>query len=271
MAGKKQDDLVEDLQEQQREAAAREVDRYDRDLLQLQIELVKFQRTLIAAGDRVLVIFEGRDAGGKDGMIKRITEHLSPRDTRVVALGKPSDREASEWYFQRYVARLPAATEMVLFNRSWYNRAGVEKVMGFCTPDQHRDFMDTVPSFEQMLVRDGIKLIKYYLDIDRDEQKKRLRARKDDPLKQWKLSPIDDQAIDKWDAYSAARDTMLRETSSPVPWRIVKADDKKSARINVLRDLLSKMDYKGKKEKLLHPDPAVVFAYDELFSGRLAR
>jgi polyphosphate kinase 2 len=241
---------------------------YGETLLKLQVELVKFQRHLISKGEKVLIIFEGRDTGGKDGMIKRITEHLSPRDTRVVALGKPSDREASQWYFQRYVPHLPAAGEMVLFNRSWYNRAGVEKVMGFCTDAEYHDFMETVGAFEQMLVRSGIKMFKYYLDIDRHEQKKRLEARKEDPLKQWKLSPIDDVALKHWEDYTVARDEMFQRTSVPVQWRVVVGDDKKKARLNCIRDMLSNLEYHGKKEKLTEPDQTVVFAYNDFYSTR---
>ena len=229
---------------------------------------MKFQRHLIGKEQKVLIILEGRDAGGKDGMIKRITEHLSPRDTRTVALGKPSEAEASEWYFQRYVPHLPAAGEMVLFNRSWYNRAGVERVMGFCTKPQYHEFIETVGSFEQMLVRSGIHLFKYYLDIDRHEQEKRLEARHDDPLKQWKISPIDEEAIKHWDDYTKARDDMFKSTSLPVPWRVVRADDKKLARLNCIRDLLANLDYAGKDESVLKADPAIVFVYNDLQATR---
>ena len=171
---------------------------YKEELRQLQIELVRAQKHLIANGRRVLVIFEGRDAAGKDGAIKRIVEHLSPRDTRVVALGKPSDREETEWYFQRFVPHLPAAGELALFNRSWYNRAGVERVMGFCSEGQAQDFLKNVVPFEKMLVRSGLQLIKYYLDISREEQRKRLKKRAGDPLTQWKISPVDQVAARKW-------------------------------------------------------------------------
>jgi polyphosphate kinase 2 len=243
-------------------------DTYKHDLLKLQIELVKFQRHLITNGDKVLILFEGRDAGGKDGMIKRITEHLSPRDTRVIALGKPSDREAGQWYFQRYVEHLPGPGEMVLFNRSWYNRAGVERVMEFCTKEQYHDFIETVGAFEQMLLRSGIKLFKYYLDIDRHEQKKRLEARHDDPLKQWKLSPIDDVALKHWDDYTKARDDMFQTTGTPVPWRVVRADDKKAARLNTIKDMLHNLEYEGKKQKLVEPDPEIVFPYNDFYSTK---
>ncbi len=237
--------------------------RYESQLLRLQIELVKLQRQVIERGERVLVIFEGRDAAGKDGTIKRIVEHLSPRETRVVALGPPSDRDTRSWYFQRYVPHLPAAGEIVLFNRSWYNRAGVERVMGFCTKAQTEEFLETVPNFEAMLVRAGITLIKYYLDISRREQKQRLAERRKDPLKQWKLSPIDARAPKLWNPYSKARNTMLERTHSvAAPWTIARADDKDHARVNVIRDLLWRLDYPGRHHRLLRPSPVIVSPYD---------
>ncbi|MGZ8184667.1 MAG: polyphosphate kinase 2 [Methylobacter sp.] len=246
---------------------------YKQTLIQLQIELVKLQNHIIKHDDKILVIFEGRDAAGKDGTIKRIIQHLSPRETRTVALGKPSDRDVSSWYFQRYVAHLPAAQEMVLFNRSWYNRAGVERVMGFCTDDQYHEFLETVPHFEQMLVKSGIKLLKYYLDISKDEQKKRLQDREQDPLKQWKSSPIDKAAHKHWDEYSLARNIMLARTHHLIaPWIVVRADDKKTARINVIKDMLCRLDYKGKDEGLVLPDADIVFNYEEhyLQNGMIA-
>lgn len=237
---------------------------YKQTLKQLQIELVKLQNHIIKHNDKILIIFEGRDSGGKDGTIKRITQHLSPRDTRTVALGKPSDRDNSSWYFQRYVAHLPAAQEMVLFNRSWYNRAGVERVMGFCTDNQYHEFLETVPDFEQMLVRSGIKLLKYYLDISREEQKKRLKDREQEPLKQWKSSPIDKVANKHWDEYSLARNILFASTDHlNAPWTVVRADDKKTARINVIKDILFRLDYKNKDEGLILPDTGIVFNYEE--------
>jgi polyphosphate kinase 2 len=237
-------------------------DDYADELLRLQIELVKYQRHLIAAGDHVLVILEGRDTAGKDGTIKHIIEHLSPRETRVMALGKPSDREAAEWYFQRYVPYLPSAGEFVLFNRSWYNRAGVERVMGFCTDAQYEDFMRSVVPFETLLVNSGLKLFKYWLDIDKKEQKRRLEERREDPLKQWKISPIDEAAQKHWNDYSKARDQMLERTNTiEVPWTIARADDKHAARLNIIRDLLSRLDYEGKDVKLVARDREVVFPY----------
>lgn len=236
---------------------------YKKALIKLQIELVKLQRQIIAESERVLIIFEGRDAAGKDGTIKHITEHLSPRETRVVALGPPSDRDRHSWYFQRYVPHLPAGGEMVLFNRSWYNRAGVELVMGFCTKAETREFLETAPAFEQMLVRSGIKLFKYYLDIDKREQKRRLEERRHDPLKQWKLSPVDLKAPKLWNEYSEARNEMFAKTHSPfAPWMVVRANDKHAARLNVIRDLLSRLDYRGRGKSLLPPDPDIVFSYD---------
>ncbi len=246
---------------------------YAKLLRALQIELVKYQNHLIAHDDRILVILEGRDGAGKDGTIKRIVEHLSPRETRVVALSKPSDLEAGSWYFQRYAPHLPRAQEFVLFNRSWYNRAGVERVMGFCTEAQYEEFIETVPVFEQLLVRSGIRLFKYYLDIGRDEQRRRLKARLQDPLKQWKSSPIDAVALSHWKDYSVARNAMFARTHNAVaPWTVVRADDKKRARLSLIMDLLVRLDYKGKDHALLRPDPDIVFAYSEqaLQSGAIA-
>jgi polyphosphate kinase 2 len=237
---------------------------YEASLRELQIELVKVERHVIKHRHRVLVIFEGRDASGKDGTIKRIVEHLSPRDTRVVALGKPSEKDSASWYFQRYVAHLPASQEMVFFNRSWYNRAGVERVMKFCTEDEYETFIAAVPSFERLLVEAGIQIIKYYLDISKKEQGRRLRERRRDPLKQWKISPIDDVALEHWDDYSRARDEMFARASSPLaPWLIVRADNKHAARLNVIRDLLSRLACPESDKHLARPDPEIVFPYDE--------
>lgn len=237
--------------------------KYKQALRELQIELVKFQRHLIRYDHRILVLFEGRDAAGKDGTIRRITAHLSPRETRVVALGKPSDRDRQSWYFQRFVPHLPVDQEMVLFNRSWYNRAGVERVMGFCTEKEYQAFFDDVVPFEQLLVRSGVQILKYYLDITRDEQARRLKDRRRDPLKQWKTSPIDAAALEHWDDYSEARNEMLMRTHNPIsPWFIVQADHKKAARLNVIRHLLSKVDCPDKQEHLAVPDPEIVFEYE---------
>lgn len=216
-------------------------------LKQLQIQLVALQRHLISHDRKVLIILEGRDAAGKDGVIKRIAEHLSPRETRIVALGKPSDRERASWYFQRYVACLPSSQELVLMNRSWYNRAGVEKVMGFCTAQETEDFLNTAVTFEKMLSDSGIEILKYYLDISEEEQRMRLESRRTDPLKHWKLSPIDAVALDHWEDYSRARDIMLAATDSDdTPWFIVAADDKRRARLSVIYHLMEQLTFPGK-------------------------
>ena len=239
---------------------------YEDTLYKLQIELVKLQRHLIECDDKILIILEGRDAAGKDGTIKRITEHLSPRETRVVALGKPSDRDRNTWYFQRYVQHLPAAQELVLFNRSWYNRPGVEKVMGFCTDTEYEEFMGSVVEFELMLRRSGIKLLKYYLDISKPEQEKRLSQRRKDPLAQWKISALDEYALEKWDEYTLARDRMLTHTHNLItPWIIVHADDKQLTRLNVIKDMLSRLDYKDKNEHLILPDPQIISTFTASF------
>jgi polyphosphate kinase 2 len=237
---------------------------YKRQLRELQIELVKLQRNLIKQNARVLILLEGRDGAGKDGTIKRLIEHMSPRETRVHAPRKPSDQEESQWYFQRFVRYLPSADEFVVFNRSWYNRAGVERVMGFASEDEVESFMENVVRFEQMLVRDGIELRKYYLDISKKEQKKRLAAREKSPLKAWKISPIDAVATKKWDDYSKARDDMFRRTSHPAaPWRVVHCDTKKIARLEFLRDLLDGFAYPNKNKKLACPNRDIVFFWTE--------
>lgn len=239
---------------------------YKEEMHELQVELVKLQRHIISTGGKILLLFEGRDAAGKDGTIKRITEHLSPRETRVVALGAPSDHDKRSWYFQRYVPYLPAAQEIVCFNRSWYNRAGVERVMGFCSDAEYEQFFAMVPGFEAMLVQSGITLVKYYLDISRHEQKKRLKDRRKDPLKQWKLSPVDEAALDHWDDYTQARNEMFARSHTPIaPWTIVRANDKRLARMNVIRDVLTRIDYDGRKTKRLLPDPDIVFPYDPAY------
>jgi len=246
---------------------------YKAELHSLQIEFVKLQRHFIAHGDRILVLLEGRDAAGKDGSIKRIVAHLSPRETRVVALGKPSDRDTRAWYFQRYVAFLPLSEEMVPFNRSWYNRAGVERVMGFSSKAQVEEFMQAVPRFEQLLVGSGIKLLKYYLDISKDEQRQRLADRRKDPLTQWKSSPIDAVALEHWDDYSEARDAMLLGShTAEAPWKLVRTDSKRHARLNLMRDILSRLHYAGRSRKVAAPDRNIVFEFtpDCLATQRLA-
>lgn len=235
---------------------------YKERLYHLQIELVKLQRELIAKGRRVLVIVEGRDGAGKDGTIKRLTEHMSPRETRVHAPGIPNSREMSEWYFQRFVPHLPSAGEFVIFNRSWYNRAGVERVMNFCTPAQHENFLQAVGPFEAMLVKDGIEIRKYYLDISRKEQGARLEARHNDPLKQWKISPVDEAAQSKWGAYTKARNEMfLRTNQKLAPWNVVCANVKKDARLALIGDLLTSLHYEGKNRKTCAPDRGIVFGW----------
>jgi polyphosphate kinase 2 len=236
---------------------------YKQQLRALQIQLVRLQRHIIGSGLRVLVLFEGRDSSGKDGIIKRITQHLSPRDTRVVALGPPSNADQRSWYFQRYVAHLPRDGEMVLMNRSWYNRAGVERVMGFCTDVEHERFMRTVLPFERMLVGSNTLLLKYYLDISREEQEARLGDRRIDPLKQWKVSPIDDVAVERWDDYSNARNDMLMRThAKDIPWWVVRTDDKRIARLNVIRHMLSRLPCPDIDVEHARADPRVVFAFE---------
>ncbi len=221
-------------------------------LHQLYIELVKLQKEVIASDLKLFVILEGRDAAGKDGTIKKIIKHLSPRETKVVALGKPSSLQEREWYFQRYTSHLPASGEFVLFNRSWYNRLGVEKVMGFCNNKQYKSFFTEVELFETGLVEGGFIILKYYLDISKDEQQKRLDDRKKDPLKQWKISPIDKVAQKHWKDYSDARDEMLLKTNfKDTPWFIVNADNKDEAHIAIISHILNRMKYKNKHENLV--------------------
>jgi polyphosphate kinase 2 len=246
--------------------------RYKRKLYALQVQLVKLQRELIAGGTRVLVIVEGRDGAGKDGAVKRLIEHMSPRETRVHAPVKPTRYEEGEWYFQRFAPQLPSAGEFVVFNRSWYNRAGVERVMGFCSKKDVETFFESVVDFEKMLVRSGIEIRKYYLDISRDEQKQRLADRHRDPLKTWKNSPVDASAIEKWDDYTKARDEMFRRTNhDAAPWRVVIANDKKRARLAFIGDLLMGFSYKGKKKKAIAPDRRIVFPWSRAKEGLLAR
>jgi polyphosphate kinase 2 len=231
--------------------ASTERKRYFRELFRLQSELVKLQDWVQHSGHRVVILFEGRDAAGKGGVIKRITQRLNPRVCRVAALPAPNDRERTQWYFQRYVSHLPAAGEIVLFDRSWYNRAGVERVMGFCTDDQYEEFFRSAPEFERMLVRSGIQLIKYWFSISDDEQRVRFLGRIHDPLKQWKLSPMDLESRRRWEEYTKAKEVMLERTHIPEsPWWVVKADDKKRARLNCIHHLLGQMPY----EEVQHAD-----------------
>jgi polyphosphate kinase 2 len=227
--------------------AKKKVDKdfYEKELARLQVELVRLQEWVKNKGLKVVVIFEGRDAAGKGGVIKRITESLNPRICRVEALGTPTEKEKTQWYFQRYVARLPAAGEMVLFDRSWYNRAGVERVMGFCTEDEYVEFMRSCPEFERMLIRSGITLIKYWFSVSDEEQEARFQARLKDPTKRWKLSPMDLASRARWVDYSKAKDEMFTHTDiKQAPWYVVNADDKRRARLNCMHHLLSMIDYK---------------------------
>lgn len=237
---------------------------YEAELFRLQAELVKVQQWVRHTGARVVVIFEGRDAAGKGGTIKRISEYLSPRIVRIAALPTPTEREKGQWYYQRYVAHLPAAGEVVLFDRSWYNRAGVEKVMGFCTPQEYSRFMRQTPIFEQMLVEDGILLRKYWFSVSDQEQLRRFRSRLNDPVRQWKLSPMDLESISRWEDYSRAKDEMLVHTDVPsCPWYIVESDVKKHARLNMMSHLLSTIPYTDVPHEEVHlPDrPAASSGY----------
>ncbi len=235
-------------------------EQYESDKRLLQIELLKLQNWIKANDRRLVVVFEGRDAAGKGGTIKRFTEHLNPRGARVVALEKPTARESTQWYFQRYVQHLPAAGEIVLFDRSWYNRAGVERVMGFCTPAQYDEFMRQAPLFEQMLVGDGVDLVKFWFSVSADEQRTRFAIRQVDPVRQWKLSPMDLASLDKWGDYTRAKEAMLEATDTPdAPWTIVKSNDKKRARVEAMRHVLHRFDYANKDHEVVGtPDTNIV-------------
>jgi polyphosphate kinase 2 len=224
-------------------------EQYEKELLRLQTELVYMQEWIVASGQRLVVLFEGRDTAGKDGVIKRIVAFLNPRTCRVVAVPTPGERERSQWYFQRYVAHLPAGGEMVLFDRSWYNRAGVERVMGFCTEDEYEEFLRFCPSFEQALQNDGIILLKYWLSVSDEEQERRFKKRLSDPRKRWKFSPIDLQARARWVDYAEAKDRMFAYTDTDLsPWYVVEADDKRTARLNLISHLLSRIPYEHVEE-----------------------
>ena len=232
---------------------------YEQHKASLQVELLKAQRWIKESGAKVLILFEGRDAAGKGGTIKRFMEHLNPRGARVVALEKPNDREHGQWYFQRYIAHLPSAGEIVLFDRSWYNRAGVERVMGFCTRAEYLEFMRQCPNLERMLVNSGIHLYKYYFSVSRDEQSHRFDSRRTDPLKQWKISPIDLASLDKWADYTEAKEAMFFYTdTADAPWTVIKSDDKKRARIAALQHFLMKLPYPDKDRQVVRgPDPLI--------------
>jgi polyphosphate kinase 2 len=233
---------------------------YEKHKAELQVELLKVQEWVKETGQKIVMLFEGRDAAGKGGTIKRFTEHLNPRGARVVALDKPSEREQSQWYFQRYIEHLPAGGEIVLFDRSWYNRAGVERVMGFCKPNDYLEFMRQAPELEKMMVRSGILLFKYWFSVTREEQLRRFQSREHEPLKKWKLSPIDRQSLDKWDDYTEAKEAMFFYTdTADAPWTIVKSNDKKRARLNCMKHFLSALPYPGKDKRVVgRPDPLLV-------------
>jgi polyphosphate kinase len=229
---------------------------YEKELYRLQAELVKMQEWLRSAGARIVVVFEGRDAAGKGSTIKRVTEYLNPRVTRIVALPAPTERERTEWYFQRYVGHLPAAGELALFDRSWYNRAGVEHVMGFCTKEEYHRFLHQCPIFERLLVEDGILLRKYWFSVSDEEQQRRFRSRLEDPMRRWKLSPMDLESISRWEDYSRAKDEMFVHTDIPeAPWHVVESDDKRRARINMIAHLLDTIPYHDVQLKTLHLPP----------------
>ena len=240
---------------------------YDRAKRLLQIELLKLQNWIKETGQRLVIVFEGRDAAGKGGTIKRFTEHLNPRGARVVALEKPSERESTQWYFQRYVAHLPAAGEIVLFDRSWYNRAGVERVMGFAEPREYMEFLRTTPELERMLVRSGIALVKLWFSVSQNEQRTRFKIREVDPVRQWKLSPMDLASLDKWADYTEAKEAMFFYTdTADAPWTVIKSNDKKRARLEAMRHVLRLFDYPGKALDIaIDPDPLIVGPAVELF------
>ena len=242
---------------------------YERDKATLQVELLKVQKWVKDNGKKIVILFEGRDAAGKGGAIKRFMEHLNPRGARVVALEKPTTAEQTQWYFQRYINHLPSAGEMVLLDRSWYNRAGVERVMGFCDPGAYLEFMRQCPEIERMLVRSGIMLFKYWFSVTQDEQRQRFESRKNDPLKQWKLSPIDQASIDKWGDYTEAKEAMFFYTdTADAPWTVIKSDDKKRARLNCMRHFLSSLNYDDKDfDTVGAPDPFIVTTSDHAIAN----
>ncbi len=235
-------------------------DVYEREKRLLQIELVKLQNWVKNTGQKIVIVFEGRDAAGKGGTIKRFTEHLNPRGATVVALEKPTERERTQWYFQRYVTHLPGAREIVMFDRSWYNRAGVERVMGFCTDEEYLEFMREAPDFERMLVRSGLSLTKFWFSVTRSEQRTRFVIRQVDPVRQWKLSPMDIQSLDKWDEYTEAKEAMFYYTNTEdAPWTVVKSNDKKRARLEAMRHILEQYDYDGKDPEIVgKPDRKII-------------
>ena len=245
---------------------------YEQQKAALQVELLKVQDWVKATNQKIVLLFEGRDAAGKGGTIKRFTEHLNPRGARVVALDKPTDDERTEWFFQRYIRHLPRGGEIVLFDRSWYNRSGVERVMGFCNAREYLEFIRQAPELERMFVRSGILLFKYWFSVTREEQRRRFEAREKDVLKQWKLSPVDRQSLDKWDEYTAAKEAMFFYTdTADAPWTIVKSDDKKRARLNCMRHFLAALPYTNKDARRVgRPDPLIVASADMIGAGDAA-
>jgi polyphosphate kinase len=244
-------------------------DEYEREKRLLQIELLKLQKWIKASGDRLVVLFEGRDAAGKGGTIKRFMEHLNPRGARVVALEKPSERESTQWYFQRYIAHMPAAGEIVLFDRSWYNRAGVERVMGYCSRPEYLEFMRQAPDLERMFARSGIRLVKFWFSVSRREQQTRFVIRQVDPVRQWKLSPTDLASLDKWDDYTEAKEAMFFYTdTADAPWTVIKSNDKKRARVQAMRFVLARFAYDNKDLEIVgQPDPKIVGPASQLFEA----
>ena len=251
---------------------------YEDEKAALQVELLKVQHWLQDTGQKTVMLFEGRDAAGKGGTIKRFAEHLNPRSARVVALNKPTDMEKGQWFFQRYIKHLPTSGEIVLYDRSWYNRAGVERVMNFCEPNEYLEFMRQTPEFERMLVRSGIRLFKYWFSVTQGEQKRRFAARETDPLKRWKLSPIDRASLDKWDDYTEAKEAMFFYTdTADAPWTVIRSNDKKRARLNCMRHFLAQLDYPDKDDtvaqlpdpKIVHQAGSVVHAADHILAASL--
>lgn len=241
-------------------------DEYETTKMALQIELLKLQKWIKENGERVVILFEGRDAAGKGGTIKRFMEHMNPRGARVVALDKPNEKEKSQWYFQRYIEHLPSEGEVILFDRSWYNRAGVERVMGFCTPLEYTQFMQQTPQFERMIKDSGIRVIKFWFSVGQKEQLRRFNRRKRDPLKQWKLSPMDLASLDRWDEYTKAKEDMFFYTNTKeAPWTVVKSNDKKRARLEAMRFVLSQFPYEERDEELIKIDPLIISSGEDVF------
>ncbi len=242
-------------------------DKYEDEKADLQVELLKLQKSVKDTGERIVMIFEGRDAGGKGGTIKRFMEHMNPRQAHVIALTIPSIREQGQWYFQRYIATLPSKGEMALYDRSWYNRGVVEPVMGFCTPEQHKLFLKQAPIFEKMLIEDGVRIFKFWFSVSREEQFRRFKSRETDELKQWKLSPVDQDGLKRWDQFTKAKNIMFEKTDVEwAPWTVIRSDGKKRARLNCMRHVLHSMQYEGKNRKIaVPPDPKIVGSVVDMY------